>query len=61
MTFNDQIKEAKKKQLENRMLRDIVFLILGITFLLISIIMAVKDNNKKEDNNKISTTTVMKN
>lgn len=40
MKFEKQVAEAKKKQLEARMTRDIIFIILGVIFLAISIISA---------------------
>ena len=53
MTFEKQLKDAKKKKLENRIIRDVVFIILGITFLIISFMSAYNKNNEKENNNKI--------
>lgn len=53
MTFEKQVKEAKNKQLENRLFRDIIFIILGITFLIISFVSAYK-NNKIEEEKKVS-------
>ena len=54
MTFEKQLKNAKKKKLENRIIRDVVFIILGITFLIISFVSAYNKNNEKENsNNKI--------
>ena len=53
MTFKKQVKEAKNKQLENRLFRDIIFIILGITFLIISFVSAYK-NNKIEEEKKVS-------
>lgn len=54
MTFEKQLKDAKKKKLENRIIRDVVFIILGITFLIISFVSAYNKNNEKENtNNKI--------
>lgn len=40
MTFNKQVEEAKKKKLENRIIRDLVFIILGVIFLVISFVVA---------------------
>ncbi len=55
MTFEKQLKDAKKKKLENRIIRDVVFIILGITFLIISFVSAYNKNNEKENsNNKIN-------
>lgn len=54
MTFEKQVKNAKEKQLQNRIIRDAIFIILGIVFLIISIFSAYnnsdKKNDKKEDN-----------
>ncbi len=56
MTFDKQVEEAKKKKLKARITRDVVFIILGITFLAISIVMSVveknNEENKNNDNNK---------
>lgn len=63
MTFDKQVKEAKRKQVESRIVRDVVFLVLGITFLLISIFSAAnekKDNNSNKENNTKQTTVVNK-
>ena len=49
MTFDKQVEKAKEEKLKNRIIRDVVFIVLGITFLLISILMAYNDS-KKEDN-----------
>lgn len=49
MTFDKQVEKAKEEKLKSRIIRDVVFIVLGITFLLISILMAYNDN-KKEDN-----------
>ena len=49
MTFKDQLKEAKRKELENRLIRDITFIVLGVIFLIISILCAY---NKDKENNK---------
>lgn len=56
MTFEKQVKEAKKKQLENRIIRDAIFIILGIAFLVISFLSAYKDknNNDKKGDKKVS-------
>lgn len=63
MTFDKQVKEAKRKQVESRIVRDVVFLVLGITFLLISIFSAAnekKNNNSNKENNTKQTTVVNK-
>ena len=61
MTFDKQVEEAKKKKLKSRITRDVVFIILGITFLAISIVMSVVEKNNEEnknndDNKKVVTT-----
>ena len=43
-----QVEEAKKKKLKARITRDVVFIILGITFLAISIVMSVVEKNNEE-------------
>ena len=55
MTFEKQVKEAKAKQLEYIIIRDVIFLIIGITFLLISIISSINDKNKDSKTNKTTT------
>lgn len=55
MTFDKQVEIAKEKKLENRIIRDTIFIILGIIFLLISIFSAV--NNKKDENKNNQKTT----
>ncbi len=61
MTFDKQVEEAKKKKLKSRITRDVVFIILGITFLAISVVMSVIEKNNEEnknndDNKKVITT-----
>ena len=60
MTFDKQVKNAKEKQLQNRITRDIVFMLLGLTFLAISIFSTIKEKNDeknvKEKTTKITTT-----
>ena len=59
MTFDKQVQIAKQKKLENRIIRDIIFLILGTIFLIISIFSAVNDkNNEKENKNNQKITTI---
>lgn len=61
MTFDKQVEKAKKNKLKARITRDVVFIILGITFLAISIVMSVieknNEENKNNDNNKEVITT----
>lgn len=61
MTFDKQVKEAKEKQLQSRIVRDVVFLILGITFLAISIFSSIKENQDKKEaqNSKTTVTTTI--
>lgn len=60
MTFDKQVKNAKEKQLQNRITRDVVFMLLGLTFLAISIFSTIKEKNNeknvKETTTKITTT-----
>ncbi len=56
MTFDKQLEKAKEEKLKYRLIRDIIFIFLGIIFLLISIISAY---NNKEVNNKDKETTVI--
>lgn len=60
MTFDKQIKEAKSKQLQSKIVRDVVFLLLGIIFLAISIFSTVKENKVRNSDNKTSVTTTIK-
>lgn len=63
MTFDKQVKEAKRKQIESRIVRDAIFLILGVIFLLISIFSAAnekKNNDINKENNTKQTTVVNK-
>ena len=48
MTFEKQVNEAKKKKLENRIIRDITFIILGTVFLAISFLSAYNKNKKEQ-------------
>ena len=52
LKFEKQVKEAKRKQLESRIVRDIVFLVIGITFLLISIFSSINDKKNNDAINK---------
>lgn len=64
MTFEKQVKNAKEKKLQYRIIRDVTFILLGIIFLIVSIFMSINDkNNKKEKKtttNKTITTTIKK-
>ena len=59
MKFEDQVKEAKVKKLQYRILRDITFIILGAIFLIISIVVEIKKEDNKKNNNKKSTNTTV--
>ena len=53
MTFEKQVLKAKEEKLKHRILRDLIFIVLGITFLLISIIISYnKENSKSNDKGK---------
>lgn len=56
MTFDKQVKEAKAKQLQNRIVRDTVFILLGIIFLVISFISSYKNSTKEESKSNNSVT-----
>lgn len=51
MTFDKQVEKAKEEKLKQRITRDVVFIILGIIFLALSILVSYK-NNKTESENK---------
>lgn len=57
MTFDKQLEKAKEEKLKYRLIRDIIFIILGIIFLMISIISAY--SNDINDGNKDKETTVI--
>lgn len=59
MTFDKQVEKAKVEKLKYRILRDTIFIILGVVFLIISIFMSFKENDKKteEQNNNHNITT----
>lgn len=60
MTFDKQLKEAKTKQLESRIVRDIVFVILGAIFLLISIFSAYNEKTKENNTDKKVSLNIIK-
>ena len=53
MTFEKQVEEAKRKQLLNRMTRDIIFIILGIIILITSFVYNYNKNKNNNNTNKI--------
>ena len=61
MTFDKQVEKAKEEKLNQRITRDIAFIILGITFLVISVFISYNDskqnNNKDNKENKTTITT----
>ena len=60
MNFDKQVKEAKEKQLQYRIIRDVVFILLGLIFLAISIFLSIKENNNENKQVKEKTTTTIK-
>lgn len=62
MTFDKQVEKAKEQKLKHRITRDVVFIVLGITFLVISVFISYNDskqnsNKNNNENNTIITTT----
>ena len=60
MKFDDQVKKAKEEKLKYRITRDLLFIALGIIFLIVSIILAYKDNNNN-NNTEIKNNNSIKN
>ena len=60
--FDELAKEARIKKLQYRIVRDVVFIVLGIFFLVLSIFSAQKDKEKEQNNKKTTTkiTTTIK-
>lgn len=59
MTFDKQVEKAKEEKLKQRITRDIIFIALGITFLVISVFISYKNSkeiNKKDNTNDKKTT-----
>ena len=50
MKFEKQVETAKTEKLKYRITRDVLFIVLGILFLIISIILAYSDSDKKIKN-----------
>ena len=42
MTFDKQVEKAKEEKLKYRITRDVIFIVLGITFLVISIFVSYR-------------------
>ncbi len=54
MTFENQVKRAKEEKLKYRIYKDLVFIILGVVFLAVSIIIGISnsgDAKEKQVNN----------
>lgn len=64
MTFDKQVEKAKEEKLKHRITRDVVFIVLGITFLIISVFISYNDsksnNNKDNKENETTITTTKK-
>ena len=64
MTFDKQVEKAKEEKLKYRITRDVMFIVLGITFLVISVFISYNDskqnNNKDNKGNKTTITTTKK-
>ena len=58
--FDEQLKEAKAERLQFRIVRDVVFILLGITFLALSIYSAQQDKDRKTKKTKTTITTTVK-
>ena len=59
MKFDKQVEKAKEEKLKNRIIRDVVFVILGITFLVISIICSYnKEKNNTNENTKANKVSI---
>ena len=60
MTFDKQVEQAKKEKLMSRVRRDIVFILLGIIFLIISILLSLNEKNaNKTEKDTTKTTTIV--
>lgn len=57
MTFEKQVKKAKEKKLQYRIIRDATFILLGIIFFIVSIFMSINDKNDKNNKKEKKTTT----
>lgn len=61
MTFEKQVQEAKVKELETKMLRGFIFIILGVIFLIISIVSAYyKENSTNKNTDKEVSINIIK-
>ena len=59
MTFDKQVEKAKEEKLKYRITRDVIFIVLGLTFLVISIFVSYSDSKKESNNTDKKTTTVV--
>ena len=59
MTFDKQVEKAKEEKLKYRITRDVIFIVLGITFLVISIFVSYSDSKKESNNTDKKTTKVV--
>lgn len=59
MTFDKQVEKAKEEKLKYRITRDVIFIVLGITFLVISIFVSYSDSKKESNNTGKKTTTAV--
>ena len=53
MKFDEQVKEAKSQRYENKIIRDVILIVLGILFLIITFITSY-NNDKNDVNNKVT-------
>ena len=53
------VEKAKEEKLKYRITRDVIFIVLGITFLVISIFVSYSDSKKESNNTGKKTTTVV--
>ena len=55
----EAVEKAKEEKLKYRITRDVIFIVLGITFLVISIFVSYSDSKKESNNTGKKTTTVV--
>ena len=60
MTFDKQLKEAKQKKFEARILKDFLLILLGISLLGVAIYRSYKTNNTTAETKKTTTTVEVK-
>ena len=59
MTFDKQVEKAKQEKLKYRIIKDVVFILLGIVFLAISIFVSFKSKEDDVDKNDNKTKTAI--